>query len=107
LSHEPPLDFLEDLEETYHEDDAEYRRQGAVLAARWTELIPVNLDWRKGHWAYRTALPCQFCGLRTNLLDAQGRPAHKVCVEKLLLEIKRSDNGSLIVFPKKREKRGE
>jgi len=104
ITNRPPLDFLEDPEETYREDGEEYRRQGAVLAARWTELIPVNLDWRKGHWSYKGALSCQFCGLRTNLLDVQGRPAHKVCVEKLLLEIKRSGNGSLIVFPKKRQK---
>ena len=42
------------------------------------------LDWRDAaHWSNRRR-PCVYCHAPTNLRDAAGRPAHKVCAERVI-----------------------
>ena len=42
------------------------------------------LDWSDScHWSPRRR-PCAHCGAMTNLRNAAGRAAHKVCVERLI-----------------------
>ena len=44
----------------------------------------VHLDWSDpSRWA-NPRRPCVHCGGATNLRTADGRPAHKVCLERLL-----------------------
>jgi hypothetical protein len=40
----------------------------------------MRLDWRQDHWGGRRA-HCYLCGQPAMLIDDDGRPAHKVCVE--------------------------
>jgi len=42
------------------------------------------LDWSdSAHWSNRRG-PCCYCTAPTNLLDAAGRPAHKLCAERII-----------------------
>jgi hypothetical protein len=46
------------------------------------------LDWSDAaHWSNRRR-PCRHCGAPTNLLDAAGRPAHKVCCERVIDQLR-------------------
>ncbi len=43
------------------------------------------LDWSAPHhWNQGHTAVCVHCGTSTHLLDDADRPAHKVCVERLL-----------------------
>jgi len=46
------------------------------------------LDWSDpAHWSNRRR-PCHYCGAPTNLRDAAGRPAHKVCAERVIDQVR-------------------
>ena len=48
------------------------------------------LDWSSSeHWSYNQR-PCRHCGATTNLRDAAGRPAHKICVERVIAKLQRT-----------------
>ncbi len=46
------------------------------------------LDWSAAaHWSPKRR-PCRHCGSLTNLLDGAGRPAHKVCSERVIDQLR-------------------
>jgi len=47
------------------------------------------LDWSGAeHWSSQSR-PCRLCSAPTNLRDSAGRPAHKVCVERAVDQLRR------------------
>lgn len=44
------------------------------------------LNWRNepGHWGGGRRRPCRFCGRLSFLLDDDGKPVHKVCLEQAI-----------------------
>jgi hypothetical protein len=52
-----------------------------LIVLDWSDPI----DWRDPvHWNRGRQAPCVHCGKPALLLDAAGRPAHKVCAEAAL-----------------------
>ncbi len=48
-------------------------------------MPPAVLDWSDPrHWGAGRAQPCIYCEGWTPLVDKAGRPAHKVCAERLI-----------------------
>ena len=47
------------------------------------------LDWGPGpqHWSPKRR-PCFLCGAPTNLRNTAGEPAHKVCVERRIAQLR-------------------
>lgn len=46
--------------------------------------MTAHLDWTGAeHWSYRRR-PCIYCSLPTHLLDAGGRPSHKLCCQQAI-----------------------
>jgi hypothetical protein len=51
--------------------------------------MPTTLNWSgTEHWSPHRA-PCTHCGAPTNLRTTDGRPAHKVCVEPAIDQLRR------------------
>lgn len=56
-------------------------RQGTLHEV--TRQPSLDQDWRdRSHWNGGRRRPCRICGHPAFLLDHQGRPAHKVCVDE-------------------------
>ncbi|MEV4080799.1 hypothetical protein ACGFJC_13060 [Nonomuraea fuscirosea] len=53
----------------------------------------VSLDWHKQreHWGGGCRRSCRFCHRLSFLLDDDGRPVHKVCLERALTSSLRSE----------------
>ena len=64
--------------------------------------MTVSLNWSDpAHWSPRRE-PCAHCGSATHLRDAAGRAAHKVCVERLLDQLRRERRHLRSVSPAER-----
>lgn len=51
--------------------------------------MAVTLNWTDpAHWSPHRE-PCVWCGALTNLRTANGRPAHKTCVERVIAQHRR------------------
>ncbi|MCX4550541.1 MULTISPECIES: hypothetical protein [unclassified Streptomyces] len=54
-----------------------------------SDALPTGglLDWSdSAHYSTDPRL-CRHCGVPTHLRDGQGRPAHKVCAERVLAQV--------------------
>ncbi|QFY08066.1 hypothetical protein GBF35_16500 [Nonomuraea phyllanthi] len=56
--------------------------------SHWIYQGRVSLDWHKspGHWGGGRRRPCRLCRRLCFLLDDDGRPVHKVCLEQALTD---------------------
>ncbi|WNI20326.1 hypothetical protein [Actinacidiphila sp. ITFR-21] len=45
------------------------------------------LDWRDARHHSAEARPCRYCGSSTHMRDETGKPADKVCAERVYAEI--------------------
>lgn len=55
----------------------------------------ITLDWRSAaHWNGGRHEPCTHCGGLTYLVDADGKPCHKACMEEIVTEAVRQKEGA-------------
>jgi hypothetical protein len=57
----------------------------------------IHLDWDNPiHWNGGRRQPCIHCERPAFLLDAAGRPAHKLCAETALAQLLQTNQGAAV-----------
>lgn len=65
------------------------RRLSVPAPVRPTPLLGPGglLDWRDSRHYSPEARPCRYCGNETHMRDETGKPADKVCAERVYAEV--------------------